>query len=62
MLAQGDPLSSILDALCRLVEGLFSDSFVSVMLLNANDNRLWYAFSGSLRAAYAEALNCSPHT
>ena len=57
MLAQGDPLSSILDALCRLVEGLFSGSFVSVMLLNANDNRLWYASSGSLPAAYAEALN-----
>jgi formate hydrogenlyase transcriptional activator len=57
MLAQGDSLVSILDGLCRLVEGLFSGSFVSIMLLNPTDNRLWYVSSGGLPRAYTEALD-----
>ena len=57
MLAQGQSLSSILDGLCRMVEEIFSDSFVSIMVLNPNDNRLWYGSTGSLPSAYTAALN-----
>jgi formate hydrogenlyase transcriptional activator len=56
-LAQGEELEPILDGVCRMVEGIFSDSFVSIMLVNADDHRLWYAASGSLPRAYTEALN-----
>ncbi len=57
MLAQGDPLGPVLDGLCRTVEGIFPDSFISIMLLNPEDNRLWYGASGGLPPAYTEALN-----
>ena len=57
MLAQGQPLGPILDGLCRIVEGLFDGSFVSIMLLNPDNNRLWYGASGSLPKGYTEALN-----
>jgi formate hydrogenlyase transcriptional activator len=56
-LVQGEELESILDGVCRMVEEIFSDSFVSIMLVNPDDHRLWYAASGSLPAAYTEALN-----
>ena len=56
-LVQGEDLESILDGVCRMVEGIFRDSFVSIMLVNADDHRLWYAASGSLPPAYTEALN-----
>ena len=57
MLAQDKSLESILDGVCRMVEGVFSDSFVSIMLLDPDDNRLWYGATGSLPSAYTEALN-----
>jgi PAS domain S-box-containing protein len=57
MLAQGHPLGHVLDGLCRMVEGIFRDSFVSIMLLNRDDNRLWYAASGGLPAAYTDTFN-----
>ncbi len=56
-LAQGETLESVLDGVCRLVEGIFGDSFVSIMLVNPDDHRLWYAASGSLPPGYTEALN-----
>jgi len=56
-LAQGEALESILDGVCRMVEGIFRDSFVSIMLMNPDDHRLWYAAAGSLPPAYTEALN-----
>ena len=57
MLAQGQPLESILDGLCRMVEGMFSGSFVSILLLNPKDNRLWYGARGGLPKGYTAALN-----
>src|SRR4030095_14156226 len=48
---------SILDGICRMVEGIFNDSFVSIMLVHPDDHRLWYAASGSLPTAYTQALN-----
>src|SRR4029077_7982154 len=56
-LVQGEDLESILDGVCRMVEGIFRDSFVSIMLVNPDDHRLWYAASGSLPRGYTEALN-----
>src|SRR5215510_12596648 len=38
-----------------MVEGLLSDAFVSIRLLNADDNRLWYAATGGLPSSYVEA-------
>jgi hypothetical protein len=36
-LVQGENLESILDGVCRMVEGIFSDSFVSIMLVNPDE-------------------------
>jgi formate hydrogenlyase transcriptional activator len=57
MLARGTELAPILDGLCRMVEELLSGSFVSIMLLNSEDNRLWYAARGSLPPAYVDAFD-----
>ena len=57
MLAQGQPLKPILDGVCRLVEGLFTHSCVSVMLVNDDDHRLWYAAPGSLPKGYTDAFD-----
>ena len=57
MLAQGHPLGPILGGLCRMVERSFRDSFVSIMLLNRDEQRLWYAAPGSLPSAYTERFN-----
>src|SRR5262245_37587455 len=40
-----------------MVEGLLGDSFVSIRLLNANDNRLWYVATGGLPSSYVEAFD-----
>jgi PAS domain S-box-containing protein len=57
MLAQGHPLGAILNGLCRTVEERFSKWSVSIMLLNPDDNRLWYGATGSLPDAYTKALD-----
>src|SRR2546425_3383399 len=56
-LVQGENLESILDGVCRMVEGIFGDSFVSIMLVHPDDHRLWYAASGTLPTAYTQAFN-----
>lgn len=56
-LAQGHALPPILDGLCRMVEGLLSESFVSIMLLNADGDRLFYAATGSLPSDYIAAFD-----
>src|SRR5262245_2647457 len=40
-----------------MVESLLSDSFVSIRLLNADDNRLWYVATGGLPSSYVEAFD-----
>lgn len=49
-------LPLILDALCRLVESC-SGSLASILLLDPNENHLWYGASGSLPTGYTAALN-----
>ena len=57
MLAQGHPLGSVLNGLCRTVEERFSKWSVSIMLLNPDDNRLWYGATGSLPDGYTKTLD-----
>ena len=60
MLAHGDSLAAVLNDLCRTVEAVVADSFVSIMLLNRDENRLWYAARGSLPPAYTETFDGLP--
>src|SRR6266496_2787177 len=41
MVAKGDPLGDILDAICRLVEELCTGSLCSILLLDSSGKRLW---------------------
>ena len=57
MVARGDSLSRILDALCRLVEQLASGSLSSILLLEPNGNRLRHGAAPSLPQAYIDAID-----
>jgi PAS domain S-box-containing protein len=57
MVAKGDPLPTILDSICRLVEGLSSGSLCSILLLDSNGNRLWHGAGPSIPKQYAEAID-----
>jgi PAS domain S-box-containing protein len=57
MIAKGDSLALILDALCRLVEELSSGSLSSILLLDPNGNRLWHGAAPSLPTSYTEAID-----
>jgi len=57
MIARGDSLSLILDALCRFVEELASGSLSSILLLDPNGNRLRHGAAPNLPIAYAEAID-----
>src|SRR5882724_10214714 len=48
MIARGDSRAHILDALCRLVEEMASGSLSSILLLDANTNRLRHGAAPSL--------------
>jgi PAS domain S-box-containing protein len=57
MIAKGNALSRILDALCRLVEELCEDSLASILLLDPDGNRLWHGAAPSLPKIYVDAIN-----
>jgi len=57
MIAGGNALPSILDALCRVVEEMCPRSFCSILLLDANGDRLWQGAAPSLPKSYSEAMN-----
>ena len=59
MVAQGDSLTHILDALCRLVEELASGALSSILLLEPNGNRLRHLAAPSLPKAYLDAIDGS---
>ena len=59
MIARGDALAFILDALCRLVEDLASGSLTSILLFDANTNQLRHGAAPSLPIAYTEAIDGS---
>ena len=57
MIARGDSRALILDALCRLVEELASGSLSSILLLDADTNRLWHGAAPSLPRPYVDAID-----
>src|SRR5215510_10031771 len=59
MIANGNSLSLILDALCRLVEELSEGSLASILLLDADGKRLWHGAAPSLPKSYIDAIDGS---
>src|SRR5882762_561007 len=57
MIAKGNSLSMILDALCRLVEELSKGSLCSILLLDPDGNRLWHGAAPSLPKIYVDAID-----
>src|SRR3989441_947895 len=57
MIAKGNSLVLILDALCRLVEELSEGSLVSILLLDPDGNRLWHGAAPSLPKSYTDAID-----
>jgi CheY-like chemotaxis protein len=59
MIAKGDTLAVILDALCRLVEELSPACLSSILLLDPDGNRLWHGAAPSLPRSYIDAIDGS---
>jgi PAS domain S-box-containing protein len=59
MIAKGNSLSMILDALCRLVEELSKGSLSSILLLDPDGIRLWHGAAPSLPKSYIDAIDGS---
>jgi len=59
MIAKGNSLSSILDALCRVVEGTSAGSLCSILLLDSDGERLRHGAAPSLPASYTGAIDGS---
>jgi PAS domain S-box-containing protein len=59
MVARGDLLARILDALCRLVEELSSGALSSILLLEPNGNRLHHGAAPNLPKVYVDAIDGS---
>ena len=57
MVARGDSLPRILDALCRLVEELSSGALSSILLLEPNGTQLRHGAAPSLPQAYIDAID-----
>src|SRR6267142_1861710 len=57
MIAKGNPLSTILDALCRLVEEVSKGSLCSILLLDPDGTRLWHGAAPSLPKSYVDAID-----
>lgn len=56
MLAKGDPLSLILEGICRLVEEVYGDCKTAILLLDGG-GRLWHAAAPSLPRSYIDAID-----
>jgi len=57
MIARGEPLALILDALCRLVEELARGCLSSILLLDLKTSQLRHGAAPSLPAAYSTAID-----
>jgi PAS domain S-box-containing protein len=57
MIAGGDVLASILDALCRVAEEISCGSLCSILLLDAKGERLWQGAAPSLPKSYTDEFN-----
>ena len=59
MIARGNSMASILDALCRLVEGLSPGALSSILLLDRDGQRLRHGAAPSLPRSYTDAIDGS---
>jgi signal transduction histidine kinase len=57
LIAGGNALALILDALCRVAEEISRGSLCSILLLDAKGERLWQGAAPSLPKSYSEAFN-----
>jgi PAS domain S-box-containing protein len=57
MIAKGNSLPVILDALCRLAEELSKDSLCSILLLDPDGTRVWHGAAPSLPKSYTDAID-----
>ncbi len=57
MIARGDALAPVLEALCRLVEDLASGALASILLYDAKTATLHHGAAPSLPAAYSQAID-----
>ncbi len=57
MIARGDPLPPILEALCRLGEALADGALVSILLVSANGKNLRHGAAPSLPKRYTQAID-----
>jgi PAS domain S-box-containing protein len=57
MVAAGEPLPELLDALCRLLEELSSGCLCSILLSDPNGDRLRHGAAPSLPASYTKAID-----
>jgi hypothetical protein len=60
IIAAGAPLTTILDALCRLAEDVERSSLTSVLLLDRKAKQLRHGASPSLAPSYASAIDGAP--
>ena len=60
MLATGRPLSDILDALCRLIEDIVSESLCSILLVDPIQNRMKHGAAPSLPLTFSESIHGRP--
>jgi len=60
MLATGCPLPNILDALCRLIESIASESCCSILLVDPIHNRMKHGAAPSLPLTYNESIDGRP--
>src|SRR5215467_177457 len=57
MIATGQALSMILEAVCRLVEELCAGALASILLLDPDGKRLWHSAAPSLPTSYTDAID-----
>ena len=60
MIAKGESLVRILDAMCRLGEKMSSGSLATILLLDADGKSLRHAAAPSLPASYVEGMGAIP--
>jgi PAS domain S-box-containing protein len=57
MIATGQALSIILEAVCRLVEALSPGALAAILLLDPDGKRLWHGAAPSLPHSYIDAID-----
>ena len=60
LVAMGEPLATLLDALCRTVEALEGGSYCSILLVEPDGRHMRHAAAPSLSAGYVQATDGAP--